>query len=55
MIFLGHYIQHDGGPQPSFKPDGLPYRSTAPFDDTTMYKTEYTKKEIQTCPAIHLE
>lgn len=54
-FLLGHYIPHDGGPQRSFKPDGQAYRSSAPFDDTTMYKTEFTPKEIEPCPATLLE
>ncbi len=54
-ICLGHYIPHEGGPSRSFKPDGVAYRSTIPFDDSTMYKTEYTRKEIEPCPAALLE
>jgi len=54
-FFLGHYIPHEGGPQKSFKPDGVAYRSTVPFDDATMYRTEYTPKEIEPCPAALLE
>ena len=52
---LGHYIQHDADTQRSFKPDGVAYRSSAPFDDTTMYKTEFTRKEVEPCPACFLE
>ena len=51
----GHYIPHAGGPQRSFKPDGVVHQSTAPFDDATMYRTEYTQKEIEPCPATFLE
>jgi hypothetical protein len=54
-IFLGHYVPHEGGPQRSFKPDNVAYRSTVPFDDATMYRTEYTPKEIEACPATLLE
>ena len=52
---LGHYVPHEGGPQRSFKPDGTAYRSTVPFDEATMYRTEYTPKEIEPCPATLLE
>jgi hypothetical protein len=55
VFFSGHYIPHEGGPQRSFKPDGTVYKSAAPFDDATMYRTEYTPKEIEPCPAVHLE
>lgn len=52
---LGHYIPHAGGPQRSFKPDGVVYKSSAPFEDATMYRTEYTPKEMEPCPAALLE
>jgi len=54
-VFLGHYVPHDSGPQRSFKPDGVAYRSTAPFDDATMYRTEYTRKEIEPCQAALID
>jgi hypothetical protein len=52
---LGHYIPHARDPQRSFKPDGVVHRSSAPFDDSTMYRTEYTQKEVEPCPAALLE
>lgn len=53
--YKGHYIPHASGPQKSFKPDGVVYQSTVPFEDATMYRTEYTQKEIEPCPAALLE
>lgn len=53
--YKGHYIPHAGGPQRSFKPDGIVYKSAAPFEDATMYRTEYTQKEVEPCPAALLE
>ena len=55
VLDLGHYIPHAGGPQRSFKPDGVVHQSSAPFQDATMYRTEYTPKEIEPCPAALLE
>ena len=52
--YRGHYIPHEAGPLKSFKPDGTAYRSSAPFDDATMYRTEFTPKEIEPCPATLL-
>lgn len=31
------------------------YKTSAPFEDATMYRTEYTPKEVQPCPAALLE
>ncbi|CAF1648606.1 unnamed protein product, partial [Didymodactylos carnosus] len=50
-----HYIPHQGGPSRSFKPDGSVYASGAPFDDSTMYRVEFTPKSIDPCPAALLE
>ncbi|CAF0749662.1 unnamed protein product [Didymodactylos carnosus] len=53
--YKGHYIPHQGGPSRSFKPDGSVYASGAPFDDSTMYRVEFTPKSIDPCPAALLE
>lgn len=53
--YKGHYQPHEGGAARSFKPDGLAYRSDAPFDGNTLYRTEFTQKEIEPCPAALLE
>jgi hypothetical protein len=53
--YKGHYLPLQGGPAHSFKPDGMAYRSDAPFDGNTLYRTEYTQKEIEPCPATLLE
>jgi hypothetical protein len=49
--YKGHYIPHQGGPAASFKPDGLAYKSDAPFDGNTLYRTEFTPKEVEPCAA----
>jgi hypothetical protein len=51
---LDHYIPYEDGLQRWFKSDGVFFRSTIPFNDATMYKTEYISKEIEPCPAALL-
>uniref|UniRef100_A0A3B3R0F9 Stabilizer of axonemal microtubules 2 n=1 Tax=Paramormyrops kingsleyae TaxID=1676925 RepID=A0A3B3R0F9_9TELE len=46
-----HYIQHQIQPNPSFKPKNVPMRTQSPFDDRTMYRTEFTAKKTDMCPA----
>ena len=53
--YKGHYQPHAGGAAVSFKPDGTAYRSDAPFDGNTLYRSEFTPKEIEPCPAALLE
>ena len=53
--YKGHYVGHDGGPASSFKPSGQAYSSGMPFDGTTLYRTEFTPKEVEPCPAALLE
>lgn len=53
--YKGHYVPHSAGPMHSFKPDGNPYRSEAPFDGNTLYRMEFTPKEVEPCPAALLE
>ncbi|KAJ8398302.1 hypothetical protein AAFF_G00428720 [Aldrovandia affinis] len=49
--FKEHYTHHHVQPPPSFKPANVPLRSEAPFDDGTMYRSEFTPKKISVCPA----
>lgn len=44
-------MPHDSTRTGSFKPDGVAFQSDAPFDGNTLYRTEYTHKEIDPCPA----
>lgn len=38
----------------SFKPDGVAYRSTEPFDGNSIYRSEYIKKNIDRAPTTLL-
>ncbi|XP_054244179.1 stabilizer of axonemal microtubules 2 [Indicator indicator] len=50
--FKSHYIPYQIIPAQSFKPIHLVPRS-APFQDETTYRTEYTPKKQNICPAIY--
>ncbi|NXY20045.1 SAXO2 protein, partial [Atrichornis clamosus] len=50
--FRSHYIPHQASPAQSCKPVpavGL----DVPFQDETLYRTEYTPKKPETCPGLH--
>ncbi|NWV83499.1 SAXO2 protein, partial [Dasyornis broadbenti] len=50
--FRSHYIPHQANPPQSFKP--LPAVPNAlPFQDETLYRTEYTPKKTEVCPGLH--
>ena len=49
-----HYIQHPMAPTQSFKPN-VGAINSGPFEDGTMYRQEYTKKESEPCPAAVLD
>ncbi|KAM9275580.1 stabilizer of axonemal microtubules 2 [Morus bassanus] len=49
--FKSHYIPHHIIPAQSFKPVRAIVPNSAPFQDETMYRTEYTPKKQETCPA----
>ena len=49
-----HFIQHPMNPMHSFKPVHAAV-SSGPFDDGTMYRMEYTPKQVGPCPAAILE
>lgn len=53
--FQAHYIPHQLNPIQSFKPQNVVTRSLAPFYDGTMYRTEYTSKKPDLCPASFQE
>ena len=46
-----HYVPHAVSPIHSYRPDNKPYQSDARLDDSTVYKHDYTQKEIQICDA----
>ncbi|KFQ09767.1 Protein FAM154B, partial [Leptosomus discolor] len=49
--FRSHYIPHQIIPAQSFKPVHVVVPSSAAFQDETMYRTEYTPKKQEICPA----
>ncbi|XP_036909402.1 stabilizer of axonemal microtubules 2 [Sturnira hondurensis] len=51
--FRSHYVPHKLTPTESCKPLNVPFRSPSPFDDVTMYSTEYAPKKQEVCPASH--
>ncbi|XP_030740350.1 stabilizer of axonemal microtubules 2 [Echinops telfairi] len=51
--FRSHYVPHDLIPTKSCKPLTISLRSSVPFDDATMYSTEYTPKKQDVCPASY--
>lgn len=52
--YKNHYHGDKGSAGVSFKPDGMAYRSTEPFNGMTSYKTEYVNKELEKCPTVYL-
>nr|CAX82486.1 hypothetical protein [Schistosoma japonicum] len=47
-----HYVPHfNFRPPESFKPHGQVITNQTPFDDTTLYRMEYTPKYLEPCPA----
>ncbi|XP_051837132.1 stabilizer of axonemal microtubules 2 isoform X1 [Antechinus flavipes] len=51
--FRSHYIPHELIPTLNFKPVPVVIHSTEPFDDSTVYSTQYTAKKQKTCPACY--
>uniref|UniRef100_A0A8B9DVE8 Stabilizer of axonemal microtubules 2 n=1 Tax=Anser cygnoides TaxID=8845 RepID=A0A8B9DVE8_ANSCY len=49
--FKSHYIPHQIIPAQSFKPVQVILPNPAHFQDETMYRTEYTPKKQEMCPA----
>ncbi|XP_071776939.2 stabilizer of axonemal microtubules 2 [Centroberyx gerrardi] len=49
--FRAHFTAHELRPSVSFKPSNEPMRSSAPMEDSTMYRSEFTPKRISVCPA----
>uniref|UniRef100_A0A663LL16 Stabilizer of axonemal microtubules 2 n=1 Tax=Athene cunicularia TaxID=194338 RepID=A0A663LL16_ATHCN len=49
--FKSHYIPHQIIPVQSFKPACAVVPNSAPFQDETIYRTEYTPKKQDICPA----
>ena len=52
--YKSHYTAHNIAPPRSMKPDATAMASDAPFEDATMYRTEYTRKQADRCPAAVL-
>ncbi|XP_019599088.2 stabilizer of axonemal microtubules 2 isoform X2 [Rhinolophus sinicus] len=51
--FRSHYVPHELIPTESCKPINVPLQSSCPFDDVTMYSTEYVPKKQEICPASY--
>uniref|UniRef100_A0A8D1BUT6 Stabilizer of axonemal microtubules 2 n=2 Tax=Sus scrofa TaxID=9823 RepID=A0A8D1BUT6_PIG len=51
--FRSHYVPHALIPTESCKPLNVPFKSSSPFDDVTLYSTEYTPKKQEICPASY--
>ncbi|XP_019495761.1 PREDICTED: stabilizer of axonemal microtubules 2 isoform X1 [Hipposideros armiger] len=51
--FRCHYVPHELIPTESCKPVSVPLQSSHPFDDVTMYSTEYAPKKQEICPASY--
>lgn len=51
--FRSHYIPHSIVPTHSCRPSKMAFSSSAPFEDGTMYRTEYTPKKQGICPATY--
>ncbi|XP_057575947.1 stabilizer of axonemal microtubules 2-like [Hippopotamus amphibius kiboko] len=51
--FRSHYVPHELIPTESCKPVNVPFKSSIPFDDVTMYSLEYAPKKQEICPASY--
>uniref|UniRef100_A0A8D0DJ48 Stabilizer of axonemal microtubules 2 n=1 Tax=Salvator merianae TaxID=96440 RepID=A0A8D0DJ48_SALMN len=51
--FRAHYIPHNIVPTQSCKPPKMPLSSPVRFEDETMYRTAYTPKKQEVCPATY--
>ena len=53
--YKGHYQPHSMAPARSFRPDNQAFQSDAPFNAGTMYRQDYTPKEIHICEAANID
>ena len=53
--YRAHYKPHQVAPARSFRPDNAAFQSQEPFNDQTMYKGDYTPKQIQICEAAIID
>ncbi|XP_010953446.1 stabilizer of axonemal microtubules 2 [Camelus ferus] len=51
--FRSHYVPHELIPTESCKPSNVAFKTSIPFDDVTMYSTEYAPKQRELCPASY--
>ncbi|KAK3098785.1 hypothetical protein FSP39_023093 [Pinctada imbricata] len=49
-----HFIPHEIQKQKAFGPNRSAFQSNAKFEDSTMYRTDYTLKEMDICPALSI-
>lgn len=52
-IFRSHYVPHELVPTESCKPLNAALKSSVPFDEVTMYSTDYAPKKQEICPASY--
>ncbi|CAH1795778.1 unnamed protein product [Owenia fusiformis] len=53
--YKSHYVRHGGLPAASCKPDDKGFASDSPFNDNTMYRTEFIPKKQEPCPAVAVD
>ncbi|KAM8973729.1 stabilizer of axonemal microtubules 2-like [Pelodytes ibericus] len=51
--FKSHYLPHEMNPTQSYKPSNKALRSSAPFESGTMYRSDFTSKKKEICPAVY--
>lgn len=51
--FRAHYVPHSIAMTQSYKPLQSTFLSSAPFEDGTIYRTEYAPKKQEICPATY--
>lgn len=51
--FQSHYVPHELVPTASCKPVQAPVHSSSPFQDETLYSTEFAPKKQEVCPASY--
>ncbi len=53
--YQSDYTGRSGAVRQSMRPVERGVGSDAPFDGSTMYRTEFIRKEVEPCPALLLE
>lgn len=53
--YKGHYVPHAADRTRAIRPDNQAFQSDAKFEDGTMYRQDYTPKQIQVCEAALID